>query len=61
MCTQKRRALSFIGAEKITFPHKPKGQTYIQTDRRTDISVYRVASVLKMETKKSKREKKKGI
>ncbi len=43
MCTQKKRALSYIGAEKITFPPKPDRQTY----RRTDISVYRVASLLK--------------
>ena len=35
MCTQKMRALSYIGAEEITFPSKP------------DISVYRVASLLK--------------
>ena len=42
MCTQKMRALSYIGAEKTTFPPKPD----IQTDRRTDISVYRVASLL---------------
>ncbi len=44
MCTQKMRALSYIGAEKITFPPKP----YIHTDRRTDISVYRVASLPKI-------------
>ena len=43
MCTQKMRALSCIGAEKITFPPKPDRQT----DRRTDISVYRVALLLK--------------
>ena len=36
-------ALSQSGAEKITFPPKPDRQTY----RRTDISVYRVASLLK--------------
>ena len=47
MCTQKMRALSYIGAEKITFSPKPDRQTYIQTDRRTDISVYRVALLLK--------------
>ncbi len=47
MCTQKMRALSYIGAEKNTFPAKPDGQTDIETDRRTDISVYRVASLLK--------------
>ncbi len=43
MCTQKMRALSYIGAEKITFPPKPD----IHTDGWTDISVYRVASLLK--------------
>ena len=43
MCTQKMRALSYIGAEKITFPPKPDRHTY----RRTDISVYRVASLLR--------------
>ncbi len=53
MCTQKMRALSYIGAEKITFPPKPDIQTYIHTAyihtyRRTDISVYRVASLLKI-------------
>ncbi len=47
MCTQKMRALSYIGAEKITFPSKPDIQTDRHTDRRTDISVYRVASLLK--------------
>ena len=40
MCKQKMRALSYIGAEKITFPPKPDRQTdiqtYIQTDRQTD-------------------------
>ncbi len=35
------RALSYIGAEKITFPPRPDGQTDIQTDRRTEISVYK--------------------
>ena len=44
---KKMRALSYIGAEKITFPTKPARQTDIHTDRRTDISVYRVASLLK--------------
>ena len=47
MCTQKMRALSYKGAKKITFPHKPDIQTDIHTDGRTDISVYRVASLLK--------------
>ncbi len=37
------KALSYIGAEKIMFPPKPDGQTDIQTERRTDISVYREA------------------
>ena len=45
------RALSYIVAEKITFPPKPDIQTVRQTDRQTyrrwtDISVYRVASLL---------------
>ncbi len=35
ICTQKMRALSYIGAEKITFPNKPDIQTDIQTDGRT--------------------------
>ena len=56
MCTQKMRALSYIGAEKITFPPKPDRQTYRQTNRhtyrRTDISVYRVASLLKMQLRR---------
>ncbi len=38
------RPLSLLGAEKITFPPKPDGQTYI----RSDISIYRVASLLKI-------------
>ncbi len=46
MCTPKMRALSYIGAEKITFPPKP-GRHTLQTDIQTDISVYRVASLLK--------------
>ena len=49
MCTQKMRALSYIGAEKITFPPKPDIQTDRHTYRRTDISLYRVASLLKRE------------
>ena len=32
MCTQKMRALSYIGAEKITFPPKPDRHTDIHTD-----------------------------
>ena len=47
MCTQKMRALSYIGAEKITFPPKPEIQTDRHTYRRTDIIVYRVATLLK--------------
>ncbi len=35
MCTQKMRALSNIGAEKITFPPRPDIQTDIHTDGRT--------------------------
>ncbi len=42
MCTQKMRAISYTWAEKITFSPKPDRQTY----RRTDIGVYRVASLL---------------
>ena len=41
MCTEKMRALSFLGVEKITFPLN-------LTDGRTDISNYRVASLLKI-------------
>ena len=48
MCTQKMRALSYIGTEKITFSPKPDRQTDKHTYRRTDISVYRVASLLKI-------------
>ena len=44
MCTEKIRTLSLSGAEKIAFPNKPDRQTY----RRTDISTYRVASLLKI-------------
>ena len=44
MCTQKIRAITYIGAEKITFPPKPDRETY----RRMGISVYRVASLLKI-------------
>ena len=32
MCTQNMRVVSYIGAEKITFPPKPDRQAYIQTD-----------------------------
>ena len=42
--------LSLIATEKIAFPPKPDGHKYIHTDkhtyRRTDISVYRVSSLL---------------
>ena len=41
MCTQKMRALSYIGAAKITFPPKPDRQT----DRHTD--GWTLASLLK--------------
>ena len=41
------RALSYIGAEKFTFPPKSDGRTDRHTDRWTDISIYRVASLLK--------------
>ncbi len=37
------RAISQLGAEKITFPPNPDGHT----DRRTDICFYRVALLLK--------------
>ena len=33
---QKMRALSYIGAEKFTFPPKPDIQTDIQTNIQTD-------------------------
>ena len=46
MCTEKMRALSYIGAEKIKFLHKSDGRTDEHTDRRTDISNYRVPSLL---------------
>ncbi len=42
----KIRTLSQLGAEKILFPPKPNGHTYRRTDGRTDISGYRVASLL---------------
>ena len=41
---KKIGAISQLGAEKITFPLKPDGHTDIQTD----ISIYRVASLLKI-------------
>ncbi len=44
MCTEKMRSVSYIGAEEITFPPK--------SDRRTEISNYRVASLLKRNTVK---------
>ncbi len=46
ICTKKIGAISKLGAEIITFPPKPDGQTYSQTDRRTDICFYRVALLL---------------
>ncbi len=42
LCTEIR-TLSLLGAEKIAFPPTPA----IRTDRLTDISNYRVASLLK--------------
>ncbi len=39
-------AISQVWAEKITFPPKPDGRTDIQSERRTDICSYRVASLL---------------
>ena len=45
--TQKNRALSKLGAEKMGFLPKPDIHTYRDTDRQTDISVYRVALLLK--------------
>ncbi len=45
---KKIGAISQLGAEKITFPPKPDGETDIQTDRRTDILVDRVALLLKI-------------
>ncbi len=47
ICTKKIRAISQLWAEKITFPPKPDIQSYIHTDRRTDICFYRVALLLK--------------
>ena len=45
---KKNKAISQLGAEKITFPPKPDGHTYRHTDRRkAGISVYRVASLLR--------------
>ncbi len=44
ICTKKIGATSQLGAEKIAFPPKPDRQTY----KRTDGSVYRVASLLKL-------------
>ncbi len=38
MCTQKMRALSQLGAEKITFLPKPDGKTDIHTDRRRTLA-----------------------
>ncbi len=39
MCTEKMRALSYIGAEKIAFPHKPDGQTYGRTHGGTFVCI----------------------
>ena len=41
-------AISQLGAEKIAFSPKPDRQTDRHTDGRTDISIYRVASLLKI-------------
>ncbi len=38
---EKNGAISQLGAEKITFPPKPDGQTDIQTDIHTDIQTDR--------------------
>ena len=47
MCTEKNKTLTQLGTEKIAFPPKP----YIRTDghkvRRTDISNYREALLIK--------------
>ena len=56
---RKIGALSQLGVEKITFPSKPDRRTYGLMDRRkdiridgqTDISNYRVASLLKRSRK----------
>ena len=45
------KALSYIGADKITFPPKPDRHTNRHTYVRTDISVYRVALLLKIAIK----------
>ena len=45
--TKNESSILYRG-RKITFPPKPD----LQTDRRTDISVYRVASLLKKENHK---------
>ena len=46
MCTEKKRILSQLGAEKIAFPPKPSGHT----DGWVDIHNYRVASLLEKKT-----------
>ncbi len=48
MCTQKMWALSYIGAEKITFPPK---RGWHMDRRQTDICFYRVALLLKRQWK----------
>ena len=48
MCTEKIGALSQLGAEKIEFPPYSDGRTDGHMVRRTGISNYRVASLLKM-------------
>ena len=47
ICTKKIGAKSQLGAEKMTFPTKPDRHTYLQIDRRTDISFYKVALLKK--------------
>ena len=44
ICTEKNRTQ--LGAEKIALPPKPDRRTDIRTDGRTDISNYKVASLL---------------
>ena len=46
MCTKRIRTLSLLGAEKITFPPKPDGQTDRQIYGRTLVFI-KVASLLK--------------
>ena len=50
---KKIGAISQLETEKITFPPKPDRQTDRQTYGRTDISIYRVASLLKTKLTKN--------